>query len=229
MALITRRLAVLLALALAEAVHPSLLRSEPPAFWYSSFAIYTQDGGLQEVALPARQSVGSDPLSGRTASVSVPDQGVEFGPNVKSAHSILVEGGESKTVCGQVSQDVGYALDGAGNRTTQLPLLGFEGCPLVVGEDLEPVAGMEARQRNEIVVESSTGPVLQVVGSRFFATDGRRLLGGCEMLPNTVWVFRKKGLVFETKSHRFSVEQDGATIAFTRGGVVLTGVRRVRK
>jgi hypothetical protein len=173
--------------------------------------------------------VGSDPLAGVTAAIVVPDQGVEFGPNVKSAHGILVEAGDVKIACGQVSQDVAHVLDGAGNRKAQLPLLGFEGCPLVVEQDLEPVAGMEARERNEIVIEDADGALLKVTGSRFFATDGQKLVGGCEMLPNTVWVFRRKGLGFETRSHRFSVEQDGATITFTRTGVVLAGVRRIER
>jgi hypothetical protein len=224
-----RRLVALQALALTAFLCPSPARGEPPVFWYSSFAVYTKDGMLKEVSLPARRQLGSGPLPVGGVPILVPDEGVTFGPKVKSSHGIRVEAGDTVLTCGQVSQDVAYVVDGAGKRSSQLPLLGFESCPLVVDKDLEPIADMEARERTEVVIEAANGSVLQVVGSRFFATDGQRLLDGCEMLPGTVWVFRTKGLTFETRSQRYSVQRDGATIAFTRGGVALTGVLRSRR
>jgi hypothetical protein len=228
---LARLLALLLAAGCAGGI-PAWAQAEDsqaPRFWYSSFAVYTQEGLLQDKYLPARSQILAGSLRDIRASFRVPDQGVDYGANVKQTHSILVEFNETKTNAGQVSQDVAYVLDETGGRQSQVPLLGFEDCPLLVDKDLAPVTGMETRQKNEITIEAVSGKVLQVRGPRFFATDGSKLIAGCEMLPNTVWVFQKKGVSFETTSYRYSVERDGATLEFTRGGVVLTGITRVKR
>ena len=45
---------------------------------------------------------------------------------------------------------------------------------------------------------------------------------------NVTWKFVKKGITFEAEDGTYVTEKDGATIRFTKGGVKMNGVKKVK-
>jgi hypothetical protein len=59
--------------------------------------------------------------------------------------------------------------------------------------------------------------------------DGTRsMVPGATRAVNVVWEFTKPGITFEADGSTYKVEKPNATISFTKDGVKLKGVEKVK-
>lgn len=160
-----------------------------------------------------------------------PEEKISFDENYGNNFAInaKVDGQELK--CPVAWQDVAYFLGDDGKREGKLAIFGYKGCPFAIEGELEPVKNIEMRTEIKIEIDSAGGNILWVspASARPFADMDGQLTGGCEMLRNTTWVFNNKGIAFETKTTKYSVEKSGATIRFTKDGLSMDGVRKTNK
>jgi len=160
-----------------------------------------------------------------------PEEKVSFNEDYGKNFAITAEAAEKELKCPVVWQDVAYFLGEDGKKEGKLAIFGYNGCPFAIEGELEPVKNIEIRSEIKIEIDSASGNILWVspTSARPFANTGGQLAGGCEMLRNVVWVFKDKGITFETKTAKYLVEKPGAAIRFTKNGIVMDGVRKTGK
>jgi len=160
-----------------------------------------------------------------------PEEKVSFNEDYGKNFAITAKVADKELICPVAWQDVAYFLGEGGKKEGKLAIFGYKGCPFAIEGELEPVKNIEMRSKIKIEIDSAIGNVLWIspTSARPFANTGGQLAGGCEMLRNVAWVFKDKGITFETKTAKYLVEKSGATIRFTKDGVVMDGVRKAGK
>jgi hypothetical protein len=160
-----------------------------------------------------------------------PEEKVSFAEDYGKNFAITAKADGKELKCPVAWQDVAYFLGDDSKKEGKLAIFGYKGCPFAIEGELEPVKNIEMRSEIKIEIGSASGNILWIspTSARPFANTGRQLASGCEMLRNVVWVFKDKGITFETKTAKYLVERPGATIRFTKNGIVMDGVRKTNK
>lgn len=180
------------------------------------------------VSISYSSLVGGYQERGKDGSLGPPERRVVFGDDIRKKHMLTSKAADKTINCPVAWQDVAYFLDEKGQRNGRIGIFGYEGCPFAIEGELEVVKGLEMREKTQIDIDSAMGNILWVSpgSTRPLANQGGRLAVGVEMLGNIVWVFKKKGISFSTKTADYFVEEDGGSISFTRNGIVLEGVHK---
>jgi hypothetical protein len=153
---------------------------------------------------------------------------VNYGDNTRKDVTVTATVGNTTNVCPLIYQDVAYVLDKQGNRGKRIPIFGYQGCPFTIDGPIDVTKDFEMREEITIEIERTSGKLLWVSSksARPLASTGMSIATGCEMFINTTWSFKSKGMEFCADGQKFATEKDGATIKFTKTGVVMDGVSK---
>ena len=152
---------------------------------------------------------------------------VHFGEGTKGV-TVTATVRDTTTVCPLIYQDVAYVLNEEGERGKRIPIFGYQGCPFTIDGPIQVTKGFEMREEITMEIAKASGSLLWVSSksARPLSTAGMRLADGCEMFINTTWVFTSKGMEFVAGGETYVTKQVGATVKFTRDGVVVDGVSK---
>lgn len=130
--------------------------------------------------------------------------------------------------CPVVYQDVAYKLDKDGARIGKLALTAYSGFAFSIPKKIKVQQDSEMRAEVSIEIESvENDRLLTKLGNKSavpITIDGRTDLSSLTF-RNVVWHFARK-MEFSTEDEHFIVERPGATISFTKSGIVLDGVTK---
>ena len=151
---------------------------------------------------------------------------VTFGDNTQEDITVTATVRGATNVCPFVYQDVAYVLNEQGERGGRIPIFGYQDCPFTIDGPIQVTDGFEMREEFIIEIESASGSLLWVSpkSARPLGVTGALLAAGYEMFINTTWVFTSQGTEFVAGGKKYTTAKDGATVKFTRNGVVLDGI-----
>jgi hypothetical protein len=165
--------------------------------------------------------------SGADGNMVIPEQRVVFGGSTSAENILTFKTQGKKVECPLVYQDVAYHLDEKGQRGNRVAMLYYIGCPIALGDDLEPWKDIEMREEVRITITSSTDNVLwsDLHTAVPFYSNGQDIFPVITCANETL-VFAKKGMTFHTAKNDYITEKAGALIQFTKDGIKFDGVTK---
>jgi hypothetical protein len=125
---------------------------------------------------------------------------------------------------------VAYVLDKDGKRTKKLTVSAYGGASFAVPDALTVVKDKEMRKEIVIEIESVEKGILltKKTSAVPFIQSESGLESDCRMFRNVTWVFTTN-MTFSTKADEYTVEKPGATVSFTKDGVILKDIAKKNK
>ncbi len=183
--------------------------------------------------------------------VGPPRMEVVFNKENQAQHALTAKIGEKQVSCPLLYQDVAYLLDkqdslfsprGSGKRGPDswsllesekkdtILILAYSGCPFQI-KNLSVEKNIIFREKTKLLIESTQGSVLQLAkdsGLPFVASPSG-LMFVCTSVVNVVWSFPRPGMIFETEDAIYTTIKSQASIAFTKDGIKMDGVKKKDK
>lgn len=153
-----------------------------------------------------------------------------FAKDFQEAYALVATYFDQRIQCALEYQDIAYLT--TSGKEFPMRVLAYKACPFEIKE-LTIRKDIAMREKVVLNVASARGNIIQLAQDSslpFIISDSPPDLAYiCINVVNTEWKFLQSGISFDTNDASFTVLEAGATIAFTKQGITMNGIKRTSK